>query len=201
MTNQSGAGIILIENYRNHSKTRQEPAVILFRDVQTGKFTDLGGRQDNNEPLNVTASREAKEESCNLFKFDPNFLAGMPSYKHFNYVCYFMGLQGPIESSWYNHNRDLLSTRNVPREFKETDQMVRFYISDLRQIINQQGDLTGVTDANGNTGLVIEGRTKACIREYLIKGNQLPPFVKLNQNTNFARGPQQFLYGTKCYYL
>jgi hypothetical protein len=65
----TGAGVVLLENYRRGSAGSYQPAVILFR-KQSGIYTDGGGRRNGNEDLRITAARELREESLNTFNLN-----------------------------------------------------------------------------------------------------------------------------------
>lgn len=201
-SSDSGAGIAPIENYLNHQKSRRESAIILFHDVQTGMYTVAGGMRNQNEDIEDTARREGKEESANLFRFPKTIMNGSFAVRHRNFVVYFVGLQSPIMSKYYDDNVKTLKNNGAPHDYLETDKMVRVYISDLEQagVRTVAGNIL-CNDANGNQ-IKIEGRTKAVIREALNAG--FIPSLPINiprVNGNFNDSNQPHLRGTKCYFL
>lgn len=200
-TNITGAGVILIENYRINNK--YEPCVILFRNGISGKYSDAGGFVDRGETVKQAAARELKEESLNLFRINPNKLKY--AVTHQSYMCYFLGIRGPIFSTYYHHNRKILHSPRVPPEWRETDDMIRITIQQFIKSggLVYSGDIATM-DTKGNR-VIILGRTKACIREAIrqtIIKMILKNSFELNKNVNYTdkRG-LTFLNGTKTYWL
>lgn len=208
----TGAGVVLLEDYFNGKK--REPAIIIFKDRFTGKFTDAGGRREKKEDLRLTAARELKEESCNTFRinaFKTKMLNDFNAIRHHSYVCYFMRVCGPtnkqlaIYSAFYRHNQKLLSSGTAPHSFKETNGMTRIFLSQLikDKIQNSQGDFV-TRDAQGNR-VTITARTSACLREALrlkmIQNIYAAGPTILKENAQYrSQSGQQFLNGTKCYW-
>jgi NUDIX domain len=201
--NETGAGVVLIENYLNRKHSRQEDAVILFRDKFSGKYNDGGGKIDPGETVERAARRELKEESENLFRLSPNSLNLQLASRHQNYIAYFVRItaKGGIQSKYYSSNLSSLKNgKNVPHHWLETDKMTRVYVKDLinNNIITAKGDFK-VNDANGNS-IVIEGKTKAVLREGLNNNIiTMTPTQTLNINPN-CRDQEIPHISTVCYW-
>lgn len=177
----AGAGIMLFERlYRSNG--REEPVVILFRSTLTGEYEELGGNVEmidyaGEKTLIRTAKREAKEESLNLFNFDKvNFdtiYGGISRNvdREINkeiYRCYAICLaENQGNDKWkrmYDYNRMKINETSAPSAWKETNDMQRFFISDLMSCIsmNNRGSIS-VKDT-GNVTRIISGRTKNCLK-------------------------------------
>lgn len=131
-----GAGVIFVENYFNG--IRSEPAVILFRGLgKTKLYQDLGGHIDTtelqkNDPLIYTAIRESQEESRNCFKLNPKHMTKQKYIDIPGFRCYFIGIsQNLFHSANYRNNKRIIDSLNIDPVWKETDDVQRFYISDL----------------------------------------------------------------------
>jgi hypothetical protein len=188
------SGIILIEKSYNN-----QPAIILFK----GKSmcADGGGKMDKQDKsLQHTAVRELIEESANLFRLNVNMLKSHLSYTNNNRVIYFVGIDNNINISYFEDNRKLISQFDIPQSWKETTQIHKFYISDLKKMdLTIPGHLNNVTDADGNQNLIIMERVKDCIRDKLFTLEKQIQYTHLHENLNFQEGSDKFLYGTKCY--
>jgi hypothetical protein len=170
--NFTGAGIILLEDYDNQ-KGRREPAVILFKNNHMRAYADLGGHIDKKDlstknPLMSAALREAHEESCGLLtlKSIPDRYIDLKSYR-----CYFIKIaSNTIKTEDFNKNLKNIQNSKLPPSYKETNDMARFYISDLLRtnIMNQKGDLPTIDAKESIT--IITGRAKALIREAIRSG-------------------------------
>lgn len=200
-SNLEGAGVLLLENYRNNTNTKTDLAVILFRNNRTNSYQDGGGNIDSGEKPKSAAVRELKEESANLFRLSSDSLNGCPMYDHQGkYRAYAVIVTHPrgIQSKYYRENIATLKAQNAKKEWLETSDMARFYIDDLvaHGLDTTQGDLH-CKDANGNP-CVIFARTKACIRESRKTFNSAPT-VRLEFESANKRG-QPFTHGTKAYW-
>ena len=219
MNSDTGAGIILLEDY--NMGTKRELSVILFKNAQNGMYMDGGGTRDNiagtnsKEDLRDTARRELKEESANLFRLDKSIVNDNASVRHLNYVGYIIYVQGPkdannkhpIFSQLYSTNLQKIqqAKSNLKAPYTETNGITRVTVNQLIKdnIHTKQGDFP-TTDAKGNN-IIIQGKTKAIIRNAL-KANLINlnnnNFIELKLNNNFNPiNPQDdFLKGTQCYY-
>ena len=180
----SGSGVLIFErNYRSQNGNNGH-AVILFRSSKNGEYEDLGGGieiVDYNGPdtLLNTCKRETKEESCNLFNIDKIDKSSIYGYSGTSYSidreaygdiyrCYAIGLaENQRNETWkdiYHNNRRIIQQQAAPSGWQETDDMERFYVSDLLNCLGQQvhGPLR-CRDANG-LEKNISSRTKACLK-------------------------------------
>jgi len=177
----TGAGAILIENYKNKNG-RRDAAVILFRNKHTTNYADPGGIRENirntnrREDLKNTASRELMEESGNFFRISQNTFDNNCAVRHGQYVGFFLQVSSKkgISSKHYydninrnNINNNAYNNIHNMHSWRETDGITRVYITDLinGNINNIRGNMK-INDANGNQ-ITISGRTKALIRNAL----------------------------------
>lgn len=179
----SGAGIMLLERlYKSQTNGREEPSVILFRSTLTGEYEELGGSIDASDfagenTLLRTAKREAKEESCNLFNLDRVDISSMYGGINRNidrevdreiYRCYAVCLaENQGNDQWkrmYDYNRVKINATPAHNSWKETNDMRRFFLSDLMSCISMgtRGSIT-IADAEGIVRTIV-GRTKACLK-------------------------------------
>ncbi|AYV76345.1 MAG: hypothetical protein Terrestrivirus5_167 [Terrestrivirus sp.] len=227
LTYYSGSGVVLFDTYMNRYG-RNEPAVILFRSSYNGEYEELGGSVDNSDfdstngdnTLLKTATREAREESGNLFNIvntDALYKANTTGaeaawverpYNDKVYRCYGIYVTG-INQSWaymFNQNIQKLRTNGAPKEWLESNDMQRFYINDIINCLsgNPRGSMN-CSDAEGNMR-VIAGRTKACLRMMLQKSingysavemcfnNPKTATVTTNNSTTFLNGTQSLTF-------
>lgn len=197
----NNGGIVIIEKFCDNKLGKIEPAVILFKCITW--CADGGGKQSP-EDINSkeTATRELQEESCNLFKFNPDILNMVPKILiEGNYSLYFVCVDNEINAEYFDDNLLLLKKNNAPRDWKETNKLHKFYISDLKNM-----DLTGedilynVPDIYGNL-MNIKSLTKIGIRDGLINREIKLDCFNLIENLDFREGNNYFTYGTKCYQL
>lgn len=270
----NGAGVMLIEKYKNKNN-RTDYAIILFRDIHSGKYIDAGGRMELGENLMMTATEELKEESANLFRIHPKYTTHIVMYKSYSsFPIFITGPRvhrqydgpasqpssinhkypynqghaqrpdiapgsgsgsasasdymyqniyddnqidknrfGPIFSKYYKHNVNLMHYKyDTPDSYRETNDMKRFYISDLIfcGLLDTNSDLT-CSDANGNYA-IIGSRAVNILRETIfiniIKINNDRsisinlPLITLDIMQHF-KSPldyEKFLDGTVSYY-
>ena len=208
------SGVTLIENYKN-KKGRNEYAIILFRNKRSQMYTDAGGFKQANKTINESASEELKEESCNTFRISSRLLTTSVMVRQYKgFLVYIEGPinnnQHPIYSKYYKFNQNLLTNNKLtPYSFKETDDLTRFYISDLFKngILTARGNFI-CRDANGKTRS-IDGRAKAIIREAIskqiinISANKINinlPKIKLKLHKKYVSPNRTFLNNTITYY-
>jgi len=209
------AGVLLVEKYRNNFG-RIDYAVILFYNIYKDTYEDPGGHLTERKTIQESAAKELIEESCNLFRINPLYLTNHIYYNgYYSFLLYVQGptdLYGgnPIYSEYYHHNRNFIHYQNAPAEYKETDNMRRFYISDLINcgLLFNKGELI-CTDANGHIRR-ISGRTKGILRSFIAHGyigiinNRIAinfPPLTLGFNPNYQSYKKPFLNGTRSYFI
>jgi len=223
-TKWNGAGIFLIEKYKLAGKKTRIPCLILFGQWKPVKnhphnkykyvYEEGGGGKDPGEKPWITAARELKEESCNLFRLDKNKVQSCPSILFRGYICYSVNIESDkgIFSKNYYFNRDKIKNwhknfKNVPHEWRETDNMTRIPLSSFmtndgkpNSRLKVSGDFK-VNDINGKT-IYIEGRCKRCILASIEKGTIFTaPIFKLRFESSFDYNKSPaYLKGTKTYY-
>lgn len=208
------AGVMLIEKYTN-KYGRKDYAIILFYNLNKETYEDPGGHLMNGMTLQESASTELLEESCNLFRIHPSLLNNYVIHK--NYCSFLLYVKGPtdiygnnpIYSKYYHHNRNIIHNSNAPNMYKETDNMRRFYISDLINcglFFNRENVVC--SDANGHVRK-ISPRTIGVLRMLFYNGlilvnngfifiNVSPIILKINYD--YMSPDKQFLNGTIDYY-
>ena len=210
----TGAGVVLLEwyNYRvNRVIRRSEPAVILFRNPKSGLFSDAGGNLDANESALQCAERELKEESAGLFRINLQTAIKHKVRHTFLNHCYdafIVPVVGPvgvgIRKEFYEHNIIHLQNTVAPSSYLETDEMTRFFVSDLvsHGLESARGNLKGVPDVY-KVKHTIEGRTKAVLRKAL--ADHLLKWNSNSNNVNYLSGggicqKGKFQKKIYCYY-
>jgi hypothetical protein len=139
----TGSGIFIIENYKN------KKVVVLFGNDE--EYSDLGGKIDKGESSIDSACREAREESCNLFKFKPEQIKEISiPIQHRNYVSYFIYIKNLSLKNYY-HNKDLIyakCNKNTHHHWMETNKATRIDLDVLieKSLINNNI----MYDINGN---------------------------------------------------
>jgi ADP-ribose pyrophosphatase YjhB (NUDIX family) len=207
LPSDNGAGVFIVEMYRNQAGVVKLALIMVrawvydhHKKKWIRKYTVPGGKRDSGEDIEDTARRECKEETANLFRFSKSAMDDSFAVRHQTFVVYFVMLQGPIMSKYYYQNLKTLTANGADHDYLETDKMIRVYLDDLVMsgVSTTKGDLQTV-DANGNA-VLIEGRTKAVVREALAAGfipqlqSQTPNF-----NPDFKKDPK--LMHTKCYWI
>lgn len=171
----TGAGIILIEDYYDNRRKRYRPAIILFKNRFFGMYEDLGGGKDKKENLKQTALREAQEESRNLFILPIELLDDNKAVRIKNYVGYIVHIKGPddknINLKQYDYNKSILDRyfnnikpNKLEKSFDETIDVTRIYVQQLIKdgIYDVKGDFY-TKDVN-NKKIKIFSRTKSLLR-------------------------------------
>ena len=151
-----GAGILLLENYKNN------PVITLFgRDGLN--FSDVGGKIDPGETPEEAAYREGREETANLINISPdelNFYAGRVEFN--GYVAYIMYID-QISYYDYAHNLNIIfnNCSSKQNHWKETNSMTRIPLNNI--VLAAQNNFDYAADINGKT-VPIRGRTMGIIR-------------------------------------
>jgi hypothetical protein len=139
----TGSGIFIIENYKN------KRVVVLFGNDE--EYNDLGGKIDHGESSIDSACREAREESCNLFKFKPEQIRNISvPVQHRNYMSYFIYIKNLSLKNYY-HNKNIIygnCDRNIHHYWMETNKAARIDLDVL--IENSLKNNNIMYDINGN---------------------------------------------------
>lgn len=208
------AGVLLVEKYAN-KQGRVDYAVILFYNIDKELYEDPGGGLMTGKTIQESASTELAEESCNLFRIHSSLLQNYVVHKKFHsFLLYVKGPRNiygnnPIYSKYYHHNRKIIHNSNAPHMFKETDNMRRFYISDLINcglFFNRSNFVC--SDANGHVRKISQ-RTVGIIQKFFYDGliyinggfvfiNSSPLTLHINYDYESLDFP--FLDDTICYF-
>lgn len=186
-----GAGILLVENYRNNI-----PVIILFRDKGNKMYNDGGGGKETTESLRETAVRELNEESFNTFKLNRDSLNETNSVQVKSYTCYIIGLKNQIDISYYYYNKNIIEDLELPSYWKETDAITRISISQLLKdgILNNNNNNLETNDVNGNK-IIINDRSKSCIKLAYLNG-----LISDALNNSVTIKEKRGFHSTKTYY-
>jgi len=191
----TGAGILILgKEYHPYNK-RYEYYTILFKNRKNGVYMEGGGGRGFNENVKVTATRELQEESLNTFKFSPKILIDKDSILLDEYVGFVVNLTGNIDLEFYKYNYKLLNNRRAPHDWKETNGIIKIFLSDLVQ--------GGIMTSRGifKMGqITLFDRTKKFIR-FVIEKNIIGKKQHPTVIQNFVSKSTTFLNGTKCYLL
>jgi hypothetical protein len=174
----SGVGVILIEMYYDKITNRSGPALILFRQRKSNKYTDAGGFIDKNiDSLSKTASKELNEESCNLINISLEILNKSVSSRTSEYRTYFVYIENGIRRQYYYHNLNNLNGKSL--SYHETNDMTRVFIDDFNNMrrINNNND-NDIIDVYNKT-ITIDNRTINTIDSLLKYGVDIFELIKL----------------------
>jgi hypothetical protein len=197
----TGAGVLLFEDYRPKNTTKSRPVVILCQDTH-GLCSDFGGKLDNHSITNC-AKRELMEESRNMFRFDEKVIGNLPYYvlndTYVSFAAKITSSEG-IQSKYFPNNKNIIDNQCKIHCWKETEELVRFYIDELTNL-DDKGNILAI-DTLGNSR-VITGRAKACIRAFLKQGILDSKAIVLNVNKCYKPKDisKSFLSGTSCYWI
>lgn len=128
----TGAGVIVIEI----EPTAKTKSVILFADKNDGSFQDAGGKIEQKDfigagTLLAVAKRELNEESRNLFNVTTDLQNYVEPPRSF-YRCYVVAINSNFDVADYNNNRDLINRSDLHSGWKETSDVAKFSIDQIR---------------------------------------------------------------------
>jgi hypothetical protein len=176
VNNFGAAGIVLVE--RSH---KGNPAVILFREKNSGLYSDLGGsidaedhnlaKQLNKNTLWIAASRESREESAGLIHVDINnktpYVDISKNYGGRKFRSYIIGIpSGFVNIRDFDNNLSALRKRNANHVMREMNDMTHVYTKDIVSSL-KHGQLT-VNDVNGRE-IKLSKRALHILREAMTK--------------------------------
>ncbi len=195
----SGAGVIVIEDYKRKDGT-MESCVILGRNKASRKYADFGGSYEKKHGnIASTGSSELREESRNLLRVCPRYLKKYCDIEGHNseyYRCYFVKING-ISRKYFCHNMNLIDKNNAPRCWRETDNIAHVPITHLN--ITQHRNI--VLDINGMP-IVIGTRVKKIFKCCL---SMINAFAKkrplITRNNMVHDNSMSFLSGTLSFYI
>lgn len=232
----TGSGIAIIETKQFTNSVGaicDDIVILLTRDGDPNIFSIFGGALDIGQTINSTAIEELQQESLNMFNLSQTNLTNCPFVTinggiHFDsnkkskknrtdehgYLCYFVHLSNETELGVYFNNRNkIISHKNIPRCFLETDYMTRLSLNQFVHDFDEQGICHLQTmDINGNK-IILRGRdclvlyeafnnkifrvskTNNLIKSNLIKHNT--QLMTYQSNTN----SMPYLNDTLCYVL
>ena len=138
--------LIILESFYENAKQRSEPAIILFRNSKWERYTDIGGKMEEvdiinknlDDSLKNAAIRESIEESENTINLSPrdldlfiNFYDEKSKKYHRIYAVCVQG--GIYDKTRYFENRKIINQRTKEYIWRETNDVTRFYVSDLKK--------------------------------------------------------------------
>jgi 8-oxo-dGTP pyrophosphatase MutT (NUDIX family) len=150
----AGAGVLLISRYRG------APCIVIYQMARRTRDAveicdTLGGHIDGDEQPYEAAARESYEESAATIKIHPGVLRDMDRAGTFvdvpNYDMTrrkfraYMLVVNNVHEELYKRNVAVF-LQNGPKEYAETDELVRFYIADVYLLIKNMGDMLPDTD-------------------------------------------------------
>ena len=178
----SGAGIVLVEKYKNrNNRNKKELVVILFRNSWTGLYEDIGGsieKKDTNFPLLGTAIREAFEESCGLINItNPKHIKNqkfVDLHSYHSYRSYFIGIKNFRKKDYlYNLRKIKNNVKKFPKYMQEMNNVTRFSICDLINdgiLSETKRGKFRTRDIKGKM-CTIKFRTKLLLQQAILKGH------------------------------
>ena len=216
----TGSGVCLFEDYRPNAGTPRNLACILFnvRKANPPRLEHGGGgcdKPDGSEPAWMTAKRELREESANLFRI-PSAAMKVAAYEmEGQYRVYAIKVSPDVvKRRDFDANVKTIQTayakynKSVPHEWREMDRMVRVYVDTLRADgIDKYGTKNFRThDTDGNP-VTIRDRDCSALLKLLNGAGGRPPAVdnmaevplKRDDNYKPEKG-LEFLKGTVQYF-
>jgi len=201
----TGAGVLITEDY--YTKQGEIiPCLILCRNKSSLIYMDMGGAYESkHQSLNVTASKELREESANLFNINPIHLSvfqDIPtsgSNKTF-YRIYIIKING-VARKYYNHNKHLLDSSSIPRSWRETDQIAHIPIQGINFTALTQRKKHIIKDIDNND-IQIHPRVKNILinsKSLISDTIKSKPLAKKKDIQIYKS--KDFLNGTYCYNL
>lgn len=129
----TGAGIIVV----NHNKKYNSPDILLVREARFGVYNDPGGTYDLTDyRLEVTATREAREETYNTINIDPILLkdyVDVPTGNGTYYRAYLYILRDKnFSCKQFYHNMHVYGYSQPG--YGETDRLTRFPIRSILKL-------------------------------------------------------------------
>lgn len=189
----SGAGVLIIEDYYNRDGT-VEPCIILVRNKASGEYTDFGGAYEKKHgSLQITAIKELREESLNLFNISIRFFINningidnidIPAPNNHFYRLYILKING-VSRKYFLHNNKLIDTIHqkgvhIPRYWRETDDISHIPINNIDFTnLDKRGKII-LQDINGRN-ITINGRIKRGLhygRKIIMKQIKQQPIAK-----------------------
>jgi len=165
----SGAGALIVEDYYKRDGTI-EPCIILVKNKASGEYTDFGGGYEKKHgSLQITALKELREESRNLFNIAPRFFTDnnsvdLPAPSDHFYKLYILKING-VSRKYFLHNSrllDMLHQKNIihiPRYWRETDDISHIPIKNIDfKKMDKRGKII-LQDVDGKS-IIISGRIK-----------------------------------------
>jgi hypothetical protein len=140
--------------------------IVLFAEPTYEIYMDSGGHAEANETPVDTACREGKEESLNTFNIDNQQIlnhvnhynvTNLVLYK--NYYAFFIkyNIDWNVIHEVYKNNRDIISSStNVPKFWKESNNVTIFTIDSLVNGITRDGVYFTCTDIFGANKIVFK---------------------------------------------
>jgi hypothetical protein len=123
----TGAGVIVIEDYRRSNRTI--PTILVARNNASQTVSDFGGGYaKKHRSLEVTASEELLEESRNLINVSHEILEraryfDIEGTRDTYYRVYVIKVQN-VASKYYDHNKEIIdSSPKSTHPWKETDKI------------------------------------------------------------------------------
>ena len=210
------SGILLLENYYLPNSQTWIPCLVVFGQNKKKDFVyeEAGGEKGQHEKPWITASRELKEESFNLFRLNKHKMKHCPFVQVEGYVCYsvFIKCKKPILSKYYYQNKSLINklhkqNHNVPFEWRETKNMTRIPLSNFmnskfepKSILKQKGNIY-VKDVY-NKLIPLSTRCKKCILKSIKQKSILkaPTFTLTFEPHFHYHNNAYYLEDTKTYF-
>lgn len=190
----SGAGVIIIEDYVRKNGII-EPCIILARNKASGIYNDFGGGIEKkyksmNNPIEITAIKELREESRNLVVIKGD---GLKMYIDINtgkkntndfYRGFLVKING-INRKYFLKNMKIIDrkivnkSKSIPKYWKETDDITHIPIKNIDfDKLEKRGKIQ-LVDIYGNN-IIIHGRVKRLLyfgRSHIIKVSKQKPYL------------------------
>jgi len=150
----SGAGVIVIEDYRNSDKS-VTPCILVARNRASQKVSDFGGGYaKKHKMIEVTAFEELLEESRNLINVGPDILKQSEQFdilKKDDYYRVYVIKGQNVATKYFRENMEIIdSDPDSKRHWKETDGIHHVPIDNIPFDILTERGRKFVKDIHGN---------------------------------------------------
>jgi len=181
MVQLSGAGILIIEKYKN------KICFTVFKSPQG--YNEPGGLIDAGETKKETACRECLEETANLIKLFPNNLSEFVVVN--KYIAFIVYLEGLKRQDYFNNLK--ITKESCPHQWNETTDIKRIPISNIDLKI-----YSPVFDIDGNK-IILRMRTYRIIQEAMKIINKIIQKQPLHLQKYIDPKQNKCLIGTLTY--
>lgn len=202
----SAGSIIIEENYRRRNGSICQAIVLGYNPHKRVYELFYGKRDSGDQDPIMTAMRETREETGNMFSlpyhaFNDNFSVSSFNDQHHAYVIRVRAPPGGIQSKVFSSNQRILGMNGASHCWRELSNITRIDINEAISfgILRYTSGVFTMTDVYGNS-IVIHKRDTEFIRDMILKSLHVSsPIYQLRYISSFRSLSQPFLNGSQSY--